>query len=103
MHLTTLPDEIVVHLCTFLCALTLTRLQITCRSMRLALDCGNAWMKALFTDREPWFQLKNNTLGEKAILSQKTPFALRFLSDLDFIWRTFYFTGAQDLAALMIA
>ena len=65
MH--SLPDEILVHMCAFLCIATLARLRETCSHWRTIGSGRRAWTNALHKYGGMWHELKNVALSDKFV------------------------------------
>lgn len=84
MPFAALPDELLVHMCVFLCVATLARLRETCSQWRTIADNEQSWTNALFTYGDAWYQLKNVALAAKYMrCSHCIPRAVPSLDTLD--------------------
>ena len=66
MH--SLPDELLVHMCAFLCVATLARLRETCSRWHMIAADKHAWTNALHKYGGLWYELKNVVLADKFLL-----------------------------------
>lgn len=63
MH--SLPNDLLVHMCSFFCVATLMRLRETCLHWRLIATDQQAWINAIYDNRSVWYGLKDIGLTAK--------------------------------------
>ena len=95
MHFVTLPDELLVHMCTFLCVATLARLRETCSRWHMIADRRDAWINAFFSYMTTWYDLNDIVLADKFIrCGWSSPIPVPISANAVALWGTL--VGADD-------